>query len=90
MCGKGHKVTDLKPDIQVHHYILINAFNRMSQERRMENNAPMPITENAIYEYIERNSIGDRPVDLFVYAIHQIDNKYIEMRCDEIRRKQSK
>jgi len=90
MAGRGDEIEKLKADMNEKRYRLLSAFNQMSQERRLENGAPMPILNKRIREYIEYYGANGYPDDLFIEAIQKIDNAYIDARCEEIRRKNKK
>ena len=69
---------------------LLSAFYRLSQERDLDQGAPLSIKDSAIVFYTKIHGSCTLPEDLFMIAIHDIDGEYIKQRCDEIRRKQNK
>lgn len=80
----------LKPQLSNKQMMLLNAFNRLSQERRLENGGPMPIKDLDIHYYQNHNGSHGYAPDLFIIAIHEIDQEYITQTCDEMRRKMNK
>lgn len=70
--------------------MLLSAFYRLSQERDLEQGAPLAIKDKAIIFYKDIYGSCQLPDDLFAIAIHEIDNEYIKQRCEEIRRKNNK
>ena len=90
MAGREDEIKSLKPVLNARRFGLLNAFNQLSQERRLENGAPMPILNKSIREFIEYYGAIGYPDDLFIEAIQKIDNAYIDARCEEIRRKNKK
>lgn len=76
-----------KPQLTKRQVSLIGAFNCLSQERGLEQGAPMPIKDRDIRYYQRYNgSLGYAP-DLFLFAINDLDQEYVNHRCEEIRRK---
>lgn len=69
---------------------MLNAFNRLSQERETQQNAPMPIKDRDIIYYQGYNGSHGYAPDLFLLAIRDIDQDYISQRCEEIKRKLNK
>lgn len=88
--GATDEFYKLKPQLTSKQTMLLNAFNRLSQERRTEQSAPMPIKDRDIHYYQQHNGSHGFAPDLFIMAIHDIDQEYIKQRCDEIRRKMNK
>lgn len=70
--------------------MLLNAFYRLSQERRVEQGAPLSIVDKDIYYYQSNNGSCSLAPDLFIIAIHAIDSEYIKQKHDEIRRRNNK
>ncbi len=65
---------------------LISAFNMLSSERQIIGGlTPQTISEDSMYTYIQRYGAPDIPNDLFVYAIHCIDNHYLPMLNQKIK-----
>lgn len=87
MAGRSEEIEKLKANMSENRHRLLSAFNQLSQERRLENGAPMPILNKSIREYIEYYGAIGYPDDLFIEAIQKIDSSYIDARCEEIRRK---
>lgn len=87
MAGREDEIKSLKPTLNERRFRLLNAFNQLSQERRLQNDAPMPILHKSIIEYTSYYGCIGYPLDLLVQAIQQIDISYIERRCEELRRK---
>ncbi len=56
----------------------------------MEQGAPYPIKDKDIRYYQEFNGSCNYAPDLFIMAIHSIDNEYIKQQCEEMRRKANK
>ncbi len=65
--------------------MLLNAFNRLSQERRLENGGPLQIKDRDIHYHQHHNGSNGYAPDLFVMAIHDVDQEYIDRRCKEIK-----
>jgi len=84
------RIETMKPEMTDRRYQLLSMFNELSQERRLENGAPMPIRVSDIHVYVGFNGSLGYPLDLIVEAIKQIDAEYIETRCNEIKRKLNK
>ena len=80
-------IESIKPKLNGNQYILLSAFYRLSQERGLEQGSPLPIKDKAIYLYLSKNGSGTTPEDLFIMAIHEVDEEYIKQYCDEIKRK---
>jgi len=80
----------LKPKLTTKQFSLLSAFNRLSQERRLENGGPMPIKDRDIHYYQHHNGSHGYAPDLFIMAIHGVDQEYITQTCDELRRKTNK
>jgi len=80
----------LKPKLTTNQMMLSNSFNRLSQERRTEQGAPLRIKDRDIHYYQSHNGSNGYAADLFIMAIRDIDQEYVEQRCDEIRRKINK
>tara|TARA_R110000803_G_scaffold95395_3_gene163360 strand:+ start:254 stop:493 length:240 start_codon:yes stop_codon:yes gene_type:complete len=70
--------------------LLLNAFYRLSQERRTEQGAPLSIVDKDIDYYQSKNGSCSLAQDLFIIAIHAIDSEYIKQKHDEIRRRNNK
>lgn len=88
--GISYQLEELKPNLEQNQILLLNAFYRLSQERRTQENVPLLIKDKDINYYQSiYGSCGYAP-DIFVYAIRSIDAQYIENRCDEIKRKSKK
>ena len=87
MAGREDEIKSLKAEMNGKRFRLLSAFNQLSQERRLQNDAPMPILHKSIVEYTDYYGCIGYPLDLFVQAIQQIDISYIERRCEELRRK---
>lgn len=88
--GQIEEFNRLKPRLTGKQYMLLSAFNRLSQERRLENGGPMPIKDRDIRYYQQHNGSHGYAPDLFIMAIHDIDQEYIKQTCDEMRRKMNK
>ena len=56
----------------------------------MQENIPLLIKDKDIHYYQSKHGSCLYAPDVFVYAIRSIDSKYIENKCDEIRRKHIK
>ncbi len=80
----------LKPKLSTKQTMLLNAFNRLSQERKLENGGPLQIKDRDIHYYQHHNGSNGYAPDLFIMAIHEIDQEYITQTCDELRRKINK
>lgn len=85
--GAIDEFNKLKPRLTGNQLMLLGAFNRLSQERRTEQGAPLAIKDRDIHYYQHHNGSHSYASDLFIIAIHDIDQEYIKQRCDEIRRK---
>ena len=83
--GDEQAFFSLKPKLTSTQQSLLSSFYRLSQERRLENSAPLPIKDKEIHYYLEYNS-SHYPNDLFLTAIHLLDAHYIEQRCNEIKK----
>ena len=81
---------ELKPILTHRQQSLISAFYRLSQERTTEQGAPYPIKDKDIHYWQHNNGSCSYAPDLFIMAIHAIDNEYIKQQCDEMRRKANK
>ena len=88
--GQLDELYELKPELTTQQQQLVNAFNRLSQERKTENGAPFPITDRDIRSYQKHNGSCLYAPDLFMIAIHAIDSEYITQQCEEMRRKANK
>lgn len=88
--GATDEFYKLKPRLTNKQANLLNAFNRLSQERETQSGAPMTIKDRHIHYYQHHNGSHGFASDLFILAIHDIDQEYIKQRCDEIRRKMNK
>ncbi len=80
----------LKPDLTDRQHSLLNAFYRLSQERRSNQGAPFPIIDRDIHYYQSVNGSCSYADDLFIMAIHTIDTEYISIECDKIQRRLKK
>lgn len=85
--GKEDQFFQLKPTLTDRQVLLSNAFYRLSQERESCNGAPMPIKDRDIHYYQKHNGSHGYADDLFLFAIHEIDNDYIKAKCEELSRK---
>jgi hypothetical protein len=88
--GNADDFYKLKPKLSNKQMMLLNAFNRLSQERRLENGGPMPIKDRDIHYYQHHSGSHGCAPDLFIMAIHEVDQEYITQTCDEMRRKMNK
>lgn len=84
---KDH-IDKIKPKLSQRQVSLLSAFYRLSQERALEQGAPLSIKDKDIVFYNSVHGSCGIPTDLFMIAIHDIDSEYIKQRCEEIRRKQ--
>lgn len=80
----------IKPNLTAAQQSLLNSFYRLSQERRMNESVPLPITDRDIHYYQDNNGSCGYAPDLFIIAIHAIDAEYIKRRCDELRAQANK
>lgn len=80
----------LKPKLTDRQQSLLSSFYRLSNERTTEQGAPYPIKEKDIRYYQRFNGSCSYAPDLFIIAIHAIDNEYITQQCEEMRRKANK
>lgn len=71
---------DLKPELNSKQQGLLSSFYRLSQERELQNCAPLPIKDRDIYYFLDKNG-SSYPDDLFLTGIHMLDGHYIEQRC---------
>ena len=69
---------------------IISAFYRLSQERELHDSQPLSIKDRDVNYYQEKNGSCSLPDDLFMIAIHEIDQEYIKHRQEEIRRRNNK
>lgn len=76
----------VKPELTNNQQMLLNAFYRLSQERRTEQGAPLSIKDKDIHYYQDRNGSCSLAPDLFQVAMHAIDSEYIKKKHDEIRK----
>lgn len=83
--GQLEEFNKLKPKLAAKQLALLNAFNRLSQERRLENGGPMPIKDRDIHYYQHHNGSHGYAPDLFIMAIHGVDQEYIDRRCKDMK-----
>lgn len=88
--GSVEEFYRLKPKLTTKQFMLLNAFNRLSQERRLESGGPLQIKDRGIHYYQQHNGSHGYAPDLFIMAIHEVDQEYIKQTCDEMRRKMNK
>jgi len=85
--GQVEEFYKIKPELTSSQLILMSSFNRLSQERNTEGGAPLKIRDKDIHYYQSCNGSHGYAPDLFVIAIREIDQEYITLRCEEIKRK---
>ena len=88
--GQIKEFNELKPKLTHKQQSLLGAFYRLSNERTIENGAPYPIKDKDIRYYQKYNGSCSYASDLFIMAIHAIDNEYIKQQCDEMKHNANK
>lgn len=82
-----HELEKIKPELTVKQRNLLGSFYRLSQERRLNNEFPLPIIDRDIHYYQLKNGSCTYTDDLFIMLIHEIDAEYIKNKCEELKRK---
>ena len=88
--GQLEEFNRLKPKLTAKQFALLNAFTNLSLERRLEGGGPLRIKDIDIHYYQHHNGSHGYAPDLFIMAIHDVDQEYITQTCDEMRRKMNK
>lgn len=80
-------IEDIKPELTNKQLNLLGSFYRLSQERRLNSDFPLPITDRDIHYYQSVNGSCYYADDLFIMLIHAIDAEYMTNKCNELARK---
>ena len=80
-------IEDIKPIMTSKQLSLLGAFYRLSQERGLNNDFPLPIKDKDIHYYQSVNGSCHYAGDLFIMLIHAIDAEYMTNKCNELVRK---
>lgn len=88
--GQLKQFNELKPKLNANQQSLINAFYRLSQERKTDQGAPASIRDKDIREHQLHNGSCSYAPDLFIMAIHALDSEHITQYCVDMKRKVKK